>query len=256
MGGGWERRYGSAMRELWPKTDPSVDIEWRLATDDRPKPEGRPWVTLVMIASADGAVAVDGLSGGLGGPADHARFVAARRQADGVIVGATTAKAEDYRRTNVPIAIVTASMSPDPAQRLFTGADTDEATARPLLYTTDQAARTRGRAFDGIAEVVALGDSVTPAAVLADLDGRGLRSVVLEGGPTLNSAFLQADLVDEMLLSFAPVVVGGDAHRITNGPTMPEPRRFVVDRVLLADDLVFVRYLRSAASSDASTTNR
>ena len=227
------------MQELWPNPDPDVDIAARLAADARPKPAGRPWVTLIMITSVDGAIALDGVSGGLGSPADHQRFVAARRHADAIVVGATTAAAEDYQPTTVPIAVLTGSLSPDPAARLFSDADN-----QPILYTTNQAAETRGPDFDGIAEVVALGDSVDPERVLADLDSRGMQAVMLEGGPTLNSHFLRADLVDEMLISYSPLIAGGTGSRLTNGGVMPDERRFGVDRVLLADDLIFARYLR------------
>ena len=71
-----------------------------------------------------------------------------------------------------------------------------------------------------------------------------MRTVVLEGGPTLNSHFLHADLVDEMLISYSPLIAGGTGSRLTNGDLMPDERRFTVDRVLLADDLLFARYLR------------
>ena len=161
-------------------------------------------------------------------------------QADGIIVGATTVQAEDYQPATVPIAIVTGSLSPNPAARIFGDPD-----RKPILYTTNQAARTRGADFDGIAEIQALGDSVDPARVLADLENRGMAHVVLEGGPTLNSLFLRADLVDEMLMSYSPRVVGGDGSRMTNGETMPSERDFRVDRVLLADDIIFARYLRN-----------
>ena len=227
------------MQELWPAPTPNLDIAARLASDEHPKPAGRPWVTMIMITSVDGAIAVDGVSGGLGAPSDHERFVAARRQADAIVVGAGTVVAEDYRPATVPIAVLSRSLSLDPQQRLFA-----DPMAPPILYTTDQAAGTRGADFDGVAEVVALGDSVEPSQVLADLDNRGVGSVVLEGGPTLNSLFLRADLVDEMLISYSPLVVGGDGSGLVKGPLMTEPRRFGVDRVLLADDIVFVRYLR------------
>ena len=207
------------MQELWPNQSTDVDISARLAADSRPNPPGRPWVTLVMITSVDGAIAIDGVSGGLGAPSDHQRFVAARRQADAIIVGASTVRIEEAR--------------------LFSDPDN-----QPILFTTDQAARTRGTDFDGIAEVISLGDSVDPARVLADLDNRGMRTVVLEGGPTLNSHFLHADLVDEMLISYSPLIAGGTGSRLTNGDLMPDERRFTVDRVLLADDLLFARYLR------------
>jgi len=47
-----------------------------------------------------------------------------------------------------------------------------------------------------------------------------------------------------MLISFSPLIAGGTGHRLTNGGFMPDERRFGVDRVLLADDLIFARYLR------------
>lgn len=227
------------MQELWPNPTTHVDIAARLAADSRPKPVGRPWVTLVMITSIDGAIAVDGVSGGLGTPSDHRRFVAARRQADAIIVGASTVRIEDYQPATVPIAVISGSLSPDPTARLF-----GDPNNQPILYTTDQAAGTRRADFDGIAEVISLGDSVDPARVLADLDNREMQAVVLEGGPTLNSHFLRADLVDEMLISYSPLVAGGTGSRLTNGGPMPDERRFTVDRVLLADDLLFARYLR------------
>jgi riboflavin biosynthesis pyrimidine reductase len=71
-----------------------------------------------------------------------------------------------------------------------------------------------------------------------------MQAVVLEGGPTLNSHFLRADLVDEMLISYSPLIAGGTSSRLTNGESMPGERRFTVDRVLMADDLLFARYLR------------
>lgn len=227
------------MQELWPSPSTDVDISARLAADSRPNPPGRPWVTLVMITSVDGAIAIDGVSGGLGAPSDHQRFLAARHQAEAIIVGATTARIEDYQPTTVPIAVISGSLSPDPTARLFRDPDN-----QPILYTTDQAAGTRGADFDGIAEVISLGDSVDPARVLADLDNRGMQAVVLEGGPTLNSHFLRADLVDEMLISYSPLIAGGSSSRLTNGEPMPGERRFTVDRVLMADDLLFARYLR------------
>lgn len=192
-----------------------------------------------MITTIDGAISVDGLSGGLGSADDQKRFIAARHQADAIIVGARTATVEDYRPTVTPIAVISGSLSLDPTARLF--GDPDK---QPILYTTNQAAGTRGADFDGIAEVCSLGDSLDPAQVLADLESRGLVSVMLEGGPTLNGLFLRADLVDEMLISYSPLVAGGNGSGLANGPDMASERRFSVDRVLLADDLIFARYLR------------
>lgn len=197
---------------------------------------------MVMISSLDGAIAIDGVSGGLGGPADHARFVAARRQMDAIVVGARTATAENYRPAAVPIAVITGSLSLDPTARLFS-----DPARQPLLYTTTQAAQDRGDQFDGIAEVIPLGDSLEPLAVLVDLRRRGLLTVALEGGPTLNGQFLGADLVDEALLSVSPLAVGGTGSRLASGPALGPDHRFCLDRVLRGGDLLFLRYLRDRA---------
>ena len=227
------------VRELWPNPTDDLDIASRLAADDRPAWPDRPWVTMVMISSLDGGVAVDGVSGGLGGPADHERFVGARRRADGIVVGAGTVSAEDYRPSAVPIAVLSRSLSLDPAHRLF-----GDPEHRPLLFTTHAAATIHGPRFGERAEIVDLGETVEPAEVLAELRRRGMRSVVLEGGPTINGQFLAADVVDEILLTISPLALGGDGPRLSVGPALGGDHRFAVGRVLLADDLVFVRYLR------------
>lgn len=228
------------MRELWPLPDESIDIAARLSSDERAPHADRPWITLVMITSLDGAISVDGVSGGLGSPNDKARFLAARRGADAIVVGAATARAEDYQPAETPIAVVSGRLSLDPAARLFEDPD-----RMPILYTTDAGAAERGHLFGGLAQVVPLGSDVTAAGIAADLARRGFTTMMLEGGPTLNGHFLRADLVDELLLSVSPLVVGGDVQRLVGGEAMPEPRRFAVDRVLLGDDIVFVRYLRN-----------
>ena len=83
-----------------------------------------PFVRVNFVASADGAVSVDGLSGGLGSAADRRVFGMLRRLADVVLVGAGTVRAEDYRGarrptrgrdTPPPIAVVTGSAELDPA---------------------------------------------------------------------------------------------------------------------------------------------
>lgn len=228
------------MRELWPSPTDQLDVAARLAADDRPPWPDRPWVTLIMIMSLDGAIEIDGVSGALGGPADHDRFVAARRQTDGIVVGAGTVSAENYRAASVPIAVLTRSLSLDPGLRLF-----DDPERPPLLFTTAAAAADRGPDFADAAEIIDLGDDVEPQAVLAELHRRGMRSVMLEGGPTINGLFFAADLVDEILLTLSPLAVVGDGTRLATGPALGAEHRYVVDRISIADDLVFVRYLRS-----------
>ncbi len=232
------------MDELWPDPGNDIDIAARLAGDNRPKPEGRPWVTMIMIASLDGRISIDGVSGPLGAPSDQKRFSATRKLADTILVGATTVRVEDYRPARARIAVITGSLSPDPSARLFFGPG-----PTPLLFTTTQAAESRGGNFVGIAEVCDLGDSIDCRQVLADLDGRGDRHVVLEGGPSLNAQFLEHDLVDEILLSVSPIVVGGDGPTIASGPSLGPDHRFALDRVGVGDGIVFLRYLRRPTTS-------
>lgn len=235
------------MQELWPEPLPKIDITVRIAGDERPAPPDRPWITLVMISSLDGAIEVDGLSGGLGAPSDKDRFVAARQSADVIIVGATTARHENYRPSSSPVAVVSGSLSVDPSMRLFS-----DPARPPLLCTTSQAAADRGSMFDGVAEVIDFGESLEPGAVAGYLRRRGFAHAVLEGGPTLNGAFLGADLVDEILLSISPLTVGGPSPRLLTTPVaLDPPLRFSTDRVLLGDDLVFVRYLRQRDAKSA-----
>jgi 5-amino-6-(5-phosphoribosylamino)uracil reductase len=78
------------------------------------------------------------------------------------------------------------------------------------------------RQLAGLAEVVdCSGDDparVDEAAVLTALADRGLYRVLTEGGPMLFSSFVERDLLDELCLTIAPSLVGGQARRIATGP--------------------------------------
>ena len=74
-------------------------------------------------------------------------------------------------------------------------------------------------------EVVRL-DDPRPRAVMADLRARGVRTLLCEGGPTLNSALLEADVVDELFLTISPLLAGrgrGAADRRGRGAARRRP---------------------------------
>jgi riboflavin-specific deaminase-like protein len=189
-----------------------------------PPGEERPHVYLGMVASADGAAVVDGRTRGLGGEADRAAFRRLRETCDVILVGAGTARSEDYgpprapedvveRRTarglapRATIAVVTGSGSLDPAARLFS-----DPTYRPVIVTTERADVSE---LEAVADVVRCGrDDVELAAALAVLHDRGATRVLCEGGPTLNGALLREGLVDELFLTLAPTLVGAAPLRI------------------------------------------
>jgi len=83
-----------------------------------------------MIASVDGATTVAGVSGGLGGGADHDLFALLRSLADVVLVAAGTVRAEGYGPSRVPVAVVTRSCRLDWESPFFTAP-----VARPIVVT-------------------------------------------------------------------------------------------------------------------------
>jgi riboflavin biosynthesis pyrimidine reductase len=216
-------------------------------------------VRVNFVASADGAVAVEGLSGGLEAPGDEVVFGLLRELADVVLVGAGTVRAEGYRgaRTSParearrrargrapvpPIAVVSTRGELDPGAALFT-----DTTVAPLVLTAADAVDGARRALAATgAEVVAVSAadpaSTDPATIVGALADRGLTRVLCEGGPALFGALLAAGRVDELCLSLAPQLVGGDAGRIVTGAALDAPRRLGLASVVAHDDGLLLRY--------------
>jgi riboflavin biosynthesis pyrimidine reductase len=93
--------------------------------------------------------------------------------------------------------------------------------------------------------VIALGeDEVDLAAGVRLLHGRGATQVLCEGGPGLLGAMIAADLIDELCLTVAPLLVGGTVGRIAHGPPAPA-RRMSLRHALTHEDMLFLRYARS-----------
>ncbi|HEY6421961.1 MAG TPA: dihydrofolate reductase family protein [Pseudonocardiaceae bacterium] len=199
------------MRQLLPVAADPVDPAVVYA--DLPVVAGRPGVRLNMIASLDGAATVEGLSGGLGGPGDHQVFVALRALADVVLVAAGTVRAEGYGPSKVPLAIVTRSCALDRSSSLFTRG------ARHTVLTVATAPPERVAAAREVADVLVAGErDVDLHCALQLLGETGYGNVLAEGGPSLNAQLAAADLVDELCLTVAPCLVGGNSRRILTGP--------------------------------------
>ncbi len=243
------------VRQLLPEPA-EIDPVVAHATAHRPAPDHRPWVLLNMVASVDGATTLDGVSGGLGGPADKVVFSAIRAAADVIVVAAGTARAEGYGppRTSGAnrsarmergqsayprLAVVSRSLELDPASPMFA-----EAPEPPLVFTVAGAPPDRHRALAAVAEVVLLdGEGVDPVALFADLHRRGHRTVLVEGGPSFNAQLVAAGLVDEVNLSLSPVLVGGTSARMAHGGA-EHPTDLVVAHLWEGDGLLLARYVR------------
>ncbi|HEY3434631.1 MAG TPA: dihydrofolate reductase family protein, partial [Solirubrobacterales bacterium] len=90
------------------------------------------------------------------------------------------------------------------------------------------------------------GEWTDPAELLATLKEEGVRAVMCEGGPTLHGSLQAAGLVDELFLTIAPKLSGGDAApRIVEGPPLPEVVEMELAWLLEEDGELFARYRRS-----------
>lgn len=193
-----------------------------------------------FVSSLDGAASLDGRTAGLGGPADKAVFSHLRATCDVVVVGAGTATAERYGPTRVPVAVVSARLTPSPDERLFRPGP---GTAAPIVLTCAAAPADRRAALARVADVVDCGDAEVDLHLLvAELASRGLRRLLCEGGPTLFAGLLAAGVVDELCLTVTPALTPGDAPRITCGPSLPAPRPATLVSALEEDSTLLLRY--------------
>jgi riboflavin-specific deaminase-like protein len=216
-------------RRLLPPGDPATveQIVEDLGLRDRAADaSGRPYVMLNMVSTADGRVTIAGRSGSLGNRADSVLFHALRGVVDAVMVGAGTVKAERYGRivpqesrrlerrerglSDEPLACVVSGrlslptdipLLSDPASCVVMVTDS-EASLPPSGAKIDYVRCER----DGMVDL---------AAALSELHDRfGIRTVLCEGGPHLNSQLLSAGLVDELLLSLSPKLAGDQADSL------------------------------------------
>ncbi len=244
------------MRQLLPEPGDVDPLAAYLAAP-RPAPPGRPWVTMSMVSSLDGATAVGGRSGPLGGTPDREVFRAVRAIADVVLVAAGTFRTEGYGPVRLSRASrdarVAAGRSVEPPRLAVVSASLDvdltrpaEGPVRPLVLTTEDADADRRTALEELAEVRAHGrERVDLALALAGLHADGVGIVVCEGGPSLNAALVEHDLVDEWCMTLAPAVVGGDSRRVVDGASevgSDQPLELV--SLLEADGVLLGRWVR------------
>lgn len=220
-----------------------------------PESEG-PWVRAVFVSSLDGASTINGRSGGLGNATDRRIFALCRALADVVMVGAGTARVEGYGPVEVPdewralregrlptppVAIVSGQLDLDLNGSLFVGAPPH---ARTIVLTTRQSPSERRRAASQVGEVVVAGEqTVDPALAVQALAERGYRHISCEGGPCLVAQLLAAGVLNELCLTLSPVLVCGEATRITNGPALPAPSSMRLAQALADGDYLFLRYV-------------
>lgn len=201
---------------------------------------GLPWVRLKMAASLDGTTALpNGVSQWITSPAARADGHAWRRRAGAVLTGIGTVLADDPRldvrlvpTTLQPLRVVLDSqLRTPPSARLLA------APGQALIYTAAPAAHTQSqRAALATAGALVLDAPATPPSptaahgahnahaqvdlpsVLHDLARRGINELHMEAGAHLSGAWLQAGLVNELLLYLAPQLLGPGTGLAQIGP--------------------------------------
>ncbi|MEW2592362.1 pyrimidine reductase family protein [Micromonospora aurantiaca] len=273
---------GTPIERIWPApvtgalTDPQLTALYGRAA--------RPHLRVNFVASADGAVTLDGYSAGLSGEPDKRVFGLLRMLCDGLVVAAGTLRHEGYRAVRLSperrawrrehglaeyptLVVVSGSLDLDPAQAAFA-----DAPVRPIVLTHADAEPPPG--LTDVADVVPCGTDpaedtdrvdgsgradgagrtggtgrVDLVAGLAELRRRGLDQLLCEGGPHLFGALTAADLVDELCLTVAPLLAGAGPGRITAGDTSV-PRHLPLRHVLAAGDgVLMLRYARDPAET-------
>jgi riboflavin-specific deaminase-like protein len=223
---------------------------------DYPWPQGPDgvYVRVLVAASVDGAVEHGGRSAGVSSPVDRRLLGRLRTTADAVVVGAGTARAEDYRPVLAsesrvaerrargaldvpPIVVVSATCDLDRSARLF-----DASPSRVVIVTTEWGAR-NAAGLREVADIVTVpGEQVAGAALRAVCAERGWARVLCEGGPRLIGTLLAERAVDDICLTLTPLVVGGSAGRIVSGELGDGVDLDLADAQLI-DSSLFLRYV-------------
>ena len=213
-------------------------------------PLDRPYLGINMVSSLDGKATLDWRTKGLSTEVDRRLFHHLRTQADAVMVGAGTLRAERYGRITKNEELrekrLAEGRAPEALAVVVSGR-LDLPTDLPLLNEPDQGvaiatgAEHELEGVSGQLEYMRVGEDLP--RLMAHLHDRGVRSVLCEGGPTLNFHLFAAGLVDELFLTMNPKVLGGAAAlTIVAGRELVEPVELDVVSVAEADGELFTRW--------------
>jgi len=242
------------MRRLLPDPGP-VTVDQQLE-GYRPweQPHGeRPLVAMNFAATVDGRATIEGVSGPIGSAADTTMLARLRTRFDAVMIGAGTMRAERYgrlvpsqeqrqRREQV-------GLSADPLMVIVSGRldlpwdatlFTDGA-GEVLIFTASEVEPPETATP---VEVVRHESFVEIGEALRHLrQERGIRALLSEGGPGLHGELEGGGVVDDLFLTIAPKLAGGEAPRIIEGE-LPAVAPLELAWLLEEDGELFARYRR------------
>jgi riboflavin-specific deaminase-like protein len=220
---------------------------WEQPHDERPR------VAVNFVTTVDGRGALDGRTKGLGSDTDTEMLQLLRTRFDAIMVGAGTIRAERYgrmvsdpqlraRRERVglphdPLAVIVSGRLDLPWDApIFT-----DGGGRVLIFTASEAEPPETATP---VRVVRHEGFVDPLEMMRYLRReRGIRALLCEGGPGLHGELQAAGLVDELFLTIAPLLTGGDEPRILEGDLLA-PAELELAWLLEEDGELFCRYRR------------
>jgi len=242
------------MRRLLPDPGPTTVSEqleayrpWEEAREDRPL------VAMNFVATLDGRATIEGRSGPIGSETDTAMLAGLRTRFDAVMIGAGTMRAERYgrpvRKPEGRARREAAGLAPEPLMVLVSGrldlpwdAPLFEAGSEVLIFTSSEA---EPPAAAGAVEVIRHPGAVNLTEALRHLRReRGVRALLSEGGPHLHEQMQADGLVDDLFLTIAPKLSGGEGPSILAGP-LPGIAEFGLRWLLEENGELFARYRRA-----------
>ncbi|MGV8143978.1 MAG: 2,5-diamino-6-(ribosylamino)-4(3H)-pyrimidinone 5'-phosphate reductase [Methanothermobacter sp.] len=177
----------------------------------------KPYVILNSAMTLDGKIATRTGSSEISGPEDLLRVHKIRKELDAIMVGINTLLADDPRLTvhkvssdksDNPLRVVADSKAMTPLNFRILN---DEAPT--IIAVSQKASEEKVKALKQVGEnvdvVLAGEDRVDLTLLMDELAQRGIRSLLLEGGSTLNFSMLQEGFVDEVRVCVAPMIAGG-----------------------------------------------
>jgi 2,5-diamino-6-(ribosylamino)-4(3H)-pyrimidinone 5'-phosphate reductase len=216
-----------------------------------PQRAGLPYLAINMVATLDGRAAVDGSAVGIGSTADKRLMRELRAEADVVLHGAGTVRA-DPLSARVPPDLVEQrlahGLTRQPLGAIITRSG-NLPTRHPYYESPTVIYITSGQHVPVDAPTVEICHVAGVLAAVRDLARRGARRVLCEGGPTLNDALFLAGLIDDLFVTIAPKLMGGeDPLTIVKGARFPDTIHLKLRSLVELDGELFLRYgvLRSS----------
>ena len=187
-----------------------------------------PYVVVNMVSSVDGRSSVGGKASGIGGVADRGAMRALRSCVDAVMVGAGTLRAErlnlglDAPDTPQPLAVIVGGTRDVPILERLVGRQQD------VLLAVPEGVRSAAAPGTDRLTVVETPDAGEGHVDLGWLLGHlkaehAVDRLLVEGGPSLNSALVDAGLVNELFLTVAPKLLAGREAAILRGVAAEAP---------------------------------